>query len=312
MEYYARDRSTLPRTLAYYQFKRDFTTVNDYYWGVGSSLSAVTGRVRHMPSEEDFHTTLGLTQERFKKPLGHSPEKYLEKLRVSIRWHRLLAVVIMTSAFERYLTAVATLAIASDPVLSPGFPKKVDGLTLIKYQLEAGDRPTEPLTKGEWSSRLAAFRRYFGTLPQDLQAKEGELEKMRNKRNQIAHTFALDAPSSLSTHDAVLLGARKTALPDLPDVAISDATIVNWLAVIDSSAAAIDSYLLPNFIGGYELAAISIEWHRDKDALHKKTGIPKSANGSEPRQLAKFLGALLEHPVQHETAQGILGYVAQL
>ena len=33
MDMYQRDKSLLPRTLAFYQFKRDFTTVNDYYWG---------------------------------------------------------------------------------------------------------------------------------------------------------------------------------------------------------------------------------------------------------------------------------------
>jgi hypothetical protein len=116
----------------------------------------------------------------------------------------------------------------------------------------------------------------------------------------------------MSSHEAVLLGARKTALPDLPEVAISDATIKTWLGVIDSSAASIDNYLLPSFIGGYELAAISIEWDRDKDALHKKTGIPKNESGSEARKLAKFLGILLDHPVQHETAQGVIDYMAQL
>ena len=152
MDLYSRDRSILSRTLPYYQFKRDFTTVNDYYWGTGSALQAVAGRVRHMKSGEDFHAELGLVQHKYDKPLGHTPQKYAEKLRVSNRWHRLLTLVTLASAFERYLTAVSTIAIASDPVLEPGFPKKIDGLVLAKYNLQAGERPTEPLTKGEWSA----------------------------------------------------------------------------------------------------------------------------------------------------------------
>jgi hypothetical protein len=313
MEYYKRENSVLARSLAYYQFKRDFTTVNDYYWGVGSSLQAVSGRVRHMSATDDFHVLLGLTQERYEKPLGHSSDKYAAQLSVSMRWHRLLTLVIMTSAFERYITAVARTAVSSDPVLSLGFPKKVDGLTLAKYSLEAGDRPTEPLTKGEWSSRLAAFRRYFREVPRDLQSNEGELEQMRNRRNQIAHAFALDAAPSMSAHEAVLLGARRTALPDLENVAISEQTIKKWMAVIDSCAFAIDAYLLPNFIGGYEVAAICLEWIRDKDSLYRKTGIKVNSRGtSDAKKFSKFLGVLLEYPIQHEMAQTIIDYVDQL
>jgi hypothetical protein len=121
---YLRSQSTLARTLAYYQFRRDFTTANNYYWGAGSALQAVWARVRHMAPTDDFHTDLGLTQELYAKPLGRTTRTYLDKLVVSKRWHRLLTLVIMSSAFERYLTSAATLAIASDPALTPGFPKR--------------------------------------------------------------------------------------------------------------------------------------------------------------------------------------------
>ncbi len=311
IDMYQRDRSLLPRTLAFYQFKRDFTTVNDYYWGTGSSIQAVAGRVRHMKSTNDFHALLGLTQRIYVKPLGHTPERYAAKLRVSKRWHRLLTLVIMTSAFERYLTAVATIAIASDPVLTPGFPKKIDGLILAKYRLQTGERSTEPLTKGEWSSRLATFRRYFGEIPSVLSSNESTLETMRNKRNQVAHSFGLDT-SSMPVHSAILLGARRATVPSIDSISVSEKTITRWLRVIDASAAAIDDYLLPNFIGGYELAAISIEWIRDRDALYEATGIRRYGKGSEARKLSKFLGELLDYPIQHETTQTIMDYVNPL
>ena len=93
---------------------------------------------------------------------------------------------------------------------------------------------------------------------------------------------------------------------------LSERTITKWLGVIDSSAAAIDEYLLPNFIGGYELAAICIEWLRDRDALYTASGIRPYGKGSDARKLGKFLGALLEYPVQYELAQSIMDYVAAL
>jgi hypothetical protein len=311
MELYQRDRSILTRTLPYYQFKRDFTTVNDYYWGAGSALQAVAGRVRHMKSSDDFHTELGLVQQKYDKPLGHTPQKYAQQLMVSNRWHRLLTLVTLTSAFERYLTAVTTTAIASDPVLEPGFPKKIDGLTLAKYRLQAGERSTEALTKGEWSGRLAAFRKYFGTVPSILQSHEGTLETMRNTRNQVAHSFGLDT-SSMPAHSAMLIGARRKTTPNFDAVSVSEATIKKWLATIDACATAIDGHLLPNFIGGYEIAAICIEWIEDRDRLHKATGIRLSGNGSDARKLGKFLGELLAYPVQHETAQAIIDYIDRL
>ena len=305
---YRRDQSVLARTLAYYQFQRDFTTVNDYYWGAGSALHAVAGRVRHMGQGEDFRKELGLTQKIYEKPLGHAAERYAEKLDISKRWHRLLTLVIMTSAFERYLTAVATLAIASDPALTPGFPKKIDGLVLTKYQLQAGDRPTEPLTKGEWPSRLAAFRKYFGEIPSELKSNEGTLETMRRRRNQVAHEFGLDT-SSLSPEAAILLGARRPTAPNMSTVSITDTTLKKWLGVLDVSAEAIDGYLLPHFIGGYELAAIYNEWKRNGDALYKATGIARYGSGSPAKKLSKFLGALLDYPIQQEMAQTIMDFV---
>ena len=271
MEKYSRDKSTLSRTLPYYAFKNDFTTVNYYYWGAGSALHAVAGRVRHMNSSEDFHRELGLTQQTYVKPLGNTPAEYADVLNVSTRWHRLLTLVILAAAFERYLTAVATIAISSDPALTPGFPKKIDGLTLAKYELQAGDRPTQLLTKGEWSARLAAFRKYFRLVPAKLLENE-PLETMRKKRNQIAHEFGLD-DSAMSVHAAILLGSRRSEISNSNLVSLGEPTLKKWLAVIDSSATAIDEYLLSNFIGGHELPAIYIEWTKSDDGLFSATGI---------------------------------------
>jgi hypothetical protein len=306
---YLRSEPTFARTLAYYQFRRDFTTVNNYYWGAGSALQAVSGRVRHMSPTDDFHADLGLLQELYAQPLGKTPRTYSDKLTASKRWHRLLTLVIMASAFERYLTAVATLAIASDPALTVGFPKKIEGLTLAKYNLSAGERPTESLTKGKWSSRLAAFGDYFGGVPAELRSNESALEIMRTTRNRVAHEFGLES-TPVSAQAALLLGARRPSPAN--EISISDKRVTKWLAVVDRSATAIDEYLLPNFIGGYELAAIYIEWNQDIAAFHKATGIKRDGRGTKAKQLSRALGTLLAHPVQWETTEEIIEFVDQL
>jgi hypothetical protein len=215
----------------------------------------------------------------------------------------------MSSAFERYLSAVAASAIASDPALTPGFPKKIDGLILTKYDLNAGERPIEPLTKDEWPSRLSAFSQYFGSVPSELRSNEGELEIIRKTRNSVAHAFGLDS-SALPANAALLLGARRPS--PVTEISISDKRLTKWLAIIDRSATAIDEYLLPNFIGGYELAAIYIEWNRDIAAFRRAIGIRRDNRGTKAKQLSRVMGTLLSHPVQWETAQEIMEFVDSL
>ena len=116
----------------------------------------------------------------------------------------------------------------------------------------------------------------------------------------------------MSAEAAILLGARRLASTNMNAVTIADTTLKKWLGVLDTSAAAIDDYLLPNFIGGYELAAIYIEWDRDSDALYKTTGITRRGGGSRAKELSKFLGTLLNYPIQQEMAQAIMGFVDSL
>jgi hypothetical protein len=153
------------------------------------------------------------------------------------------------------------------------------------------------------------FGQYFGNVPTELKSNEGELEIMRKTRNNVAHAFGLDS-SSMPVHAALLLGARRSSFTT--QVSVSDKRIARWLAMIDRSATAIDEYLLPNFIGGYELAAIYIDWNRDIAAFHRAAGIKRDSRGTKAKQLSRVLGTLLQHPVQWETAQEIMEFVDNL
>ena len=146
---YRRDTSAMPRTLAYYQFARAFTTINTYYWGCASSLHAVQAFTRHMQPTHDYRRKLGLTQQRFDRhiPIG-PPLAYRDMLREAAPWQRQSALVLLSSAFERYITVVCTMANASDPLLQPGFPKILDGLLLLKNGIPVPERPLEPWSKG--------------------------------------------------------------------------------------------------------------------------------------------------------------------
>lgn len=124
----------------------------------------------------------------------------------------------------------------------------------------------------------------------------------------MAHEFGLDT-SSMSAEVAILLGARRPTAPNMSTATITDATLKKWLGVLDICATAIDGHLLPDFIGGYEVAAIYVDWERDSDALYKTTGIPPYGSGSPAKRLSKFLGAWLNYPIQYEMAQAIMNFV---
>jgi hypothetical protein len=93
---------------------------------------------------------------------------------------------------------------------------------------------------------------------------------------------------------------------------VSAAGVKKYLKLIDQAALAIDEQLLPDFIGGYELGAIYIEWRRNAAELSRVTGIKLDRRGSQSKQLSKFMGALLDHPVQFEFAESIIAYVDSL
>jgi hypothetical protein len=71
----------------------------------------------------------------------------------------------------------------------------------------------------------------------------GELEKLRKLRNSVAHAFARDIDEAQNPE---IIGLRKM-------LRLSEDCLVKNLTLLDSSAEAIDQYLLGSHIGEYEL-----------------------------------------------------------
>jgi hypothetical protein len=302
----------LRASLAFRRFQRDFTILNNYYWGGASTSSAVVGVLRHLSDEDDYRQKLGLTSDRFRRPLGHVASLYSDQVQLSQAWHRRSSLVMLLSAFERYLAAVTALAVTSNPTLTTS-PHLLDGLALRKHSVKLAEHDLESLVKGTWSARASAFKRLFGT-NLVLARAIGELDTMRASRNEIAHQFGAQLQGSVLTpHAALVVGASRTASA-FGEVNVSEKKLLKWFHTVRSTAAAIDEQLLREHIGSYEVAALYLEWEPNPQAFEQACGAKLwVASASLERNARRFLSfALGEAGVTLDYVRSLQAYLGAL
>jgi hypothetical protein len=174
-------------------------------------------------------------------------------------WVNLNALMALCSNLETYLSTSVSLAIQSDPGLLFQSPKSIDGAQLLKKNAAkniAHDDLIMSITKGDWNSRLSAFKKIFGNVPTVLERQIGELEKIRQLRNKIGHAFGRDIESSRN-HEV-----KKT----LPMESLNSIQLNRHQKTIWSSAKSVDKFLLKNHIGDYQAIAF---YHRLYPGLRK-------------------------------------------
>jgi hypothetical protein len=189
MNTYMRDKPTLITSLALLRYRADSGELSHFYWTGAAQSDYFAYVTKGHAREAKPIETLGIADPRFERRLGHNFSELRRRMDVEARWRRLLTLMLVSSAFERFVVSASSAALESDPLRAPGFPKRVDGLLLKKYGLDADLASHVGLVKGEWSKRLAEYRRLFGRVPEGLREVEGDLEKLRKTRNAIAHEF---------------------------------------------------------------------------------------------------------------------------
>jgi hypothetical protein len=300
-----------PFSLALARFRRDFTTLNDYYWGAAASISAVGGKLRHLNDSDDFRSQLGLVDSRFEKPLGHATSVFNGQVRRSEAWHRRAVLVMLASALERYLATVTTLAVASNPTLSRA-PHLLDGLALLKYDVQTIAHDVVDVVKGDWSSRASAFSRLFGSNAA-LDGAISPLERMRRDRNSIAHSFgAQSAADILSPHAMLLVGAGRT-ISAYGEISVTEKRLVKLFNRVHAVVEAVDRQLMTEHIGSYEVAALYVEWERDPATFEEACGIDLWQNDKpRDRNAKRFLTFAYGSGVTVEYVRSIQKYLIGL
>ncbi len=174
-------------------------------------------------------------------------------------WTNLNALLALSSNFETYLATVVTLAIESDPGILFDSSKSIDGIVLLKKGAQKNmfhDSVIESVTKGDWNSRTSAYKKTFGKVPDGLESRIGDLEKIRNLRNKIGHAFGRDIEESRNHEVKETLDMEN----------LSDSQFKKKQYSIMNAVRAIDQHLLENHIGEYQAVAF---YHRIYDGLRK-------------------------------------------
>ncbi|PIB61903.1 hypothetical protein AOA60_09315 [Pseudomonas sp. 2822-17] len=160
-------------------------------------------------------------------------------------WTNLNALVSLVSYLETYISAIVSLAIESDVGVLYGASKSIDGIYVLKHgnilKSNIGVH-VKNCVKGDWSSRIAAYKSMFGTVPTVLESNISDLEAMRNLRNNIGHAFGRDI------EDSRRKGIRRTA----PMERLSFERLYKYQRLAKKIAGAIDKHLLHQHIGDFE------------------------------------------------------------
>lgn len=159
-------------------------------------------------------------------------------------WVSLSTVLTVASNLETYVASVVQLALESNPGALISAPTSVDGATLIKRGVAPFDVGPHVIacTRGTWPTRLSAFQKLFGPLPQAVLARSEQLERIRNIRNRFGHAFGRDIEQS-----------RDHGKREIRPIEKLDRRASNDLkAVAAATARDIDKFLLHNHVGDFE------------------------------------------------------------
>jgi len=120
-------------------------------------------------------------------------------------WVNLNSVMAMSSNLETYIATIIKLALESDVGILYRTPRKIDGVSLLKFgnsQPFDFEEKVISCTKGDWGSRISAYEKIFGKVPDALRNNISDLEKIRKMRNRVGHSFGRDIEKSRN-HDAI-------------------------------------------------------------------------------------------------------------
>ena len=247
-------------SLALVAFRKQFTETNDQYWGSLPTEILANRFLRSNSPAAKLEAALGTSGGNWHR-VGHDVDSFATKFKLSRSWARLNTLMLVSSSIEMYFRNITRVAQLSDPTLTPGFPKSLEGLTLLKRGARVTIDST-PFLRGAWTQRLAAYERSFGSAPAVALQAIGDLEQMRRLRNRIAHEFGLEVGPGPYGY---LSGASA--------VRISQQRLQKWLAIADQVVKAIDSHLVIDFVGDFETLELYHMWKQDKSSLLREAGI---------------------------------------
>lgn len=212
-------------------------------------------------------------------------------------WVNLNTLVAISSNLETYLATVIPLALSSDVGTLYGTSKRIDGIQILKHGHSKAfdfEQHVVACTKGDWSSRLAAYERLFGRSPKIFSSNISSLEKIRNIRNNVAHSFGRDIEASRNQQQVKTLPIEK----------LSRETLLSLQKISWQLAKSVDVHLHRFHIGEYQALAF---YHSMYPGLRKDLHASMRA-----MELKKRIGGFGASSVGKEFCKGLVQYYEAL
>jgi hypothetical protein len=245
--------------------------------------------------------------------VGHNMAELRRRIKESQSWERLFTLLMAVSALERFMLAITTAAIESDPLRTPGFPKMLDGLALKKRDIQIAQPNLTSIVQGDWNSRISSLERLFGSVPSLLKDSRSELESIRRMRNSIAHDFgSRDSDGIVPPSVSLITGARADRLV-VPRHGLSQDRLIRWVELLTDISIALDAQLTAQHIGEYEIPAVYLDWKKSPDAYEKALGITlKGVKKSHDQRFSNFISRALDAGYSPSYVRGLEKCIASI
>jgi hypothetical protein len=212
-------------------------------------------------------------------------------------WLNLNALVTISSNFETYLSTIIPLALSSDIGVLYGVSQKLDGIEVLKngrdQRFNFKDTVTN-CTKGDWSSRLAAYEKTFLKSPSIFSSNISSLDAIRKLRNDVAHAFGRDIEESRNHQE----------IKKLPIKSLSRERLFKFQKLISKIVKSIDIQLHHSHIGEYQAILF---YHDIYPELDREVHPSMRA-----MQLKKRIGSFGTTPAGKEYCKGLVNYYEAL
>ncbi len=247
------------------------TELNNLYWA-HEPVSRYMAREMKGQANSPAYQTLGFSGVDEGR-MAPTLELWAEFYKGFNNWTRVSALIALSSYFEVYLKSIVSLALESDPGSSKGASRKVDGAVMLKYGTSHSYfEEANHVVIGDWSKRLKVYKELFGQVPPALQSLQGDLEKLRQLRNDAGHKFGRD----MNEKDY-----RCRVKPnDMTQVGLP--TLKLQLGVVEKAVRSIDSHLASQHVGSYEMVYF---FHSNQNQIFEA--------GTNVRKFRKALGGVL-------------------
>jgi hypothetical protein len=249
----------LGKTWAFRLFERHHTEINDLYWAHAAALRKAFSSCKKNQLSDPCDSVFHLKPEHARRLPG-TLKDWADKYNSFDNWTRLSCLVAATGYLEVYIKTAIRLALESDPGVMVGCSRKIDGAQPLKkrprysYKDEAA-----ACVKGDWQSRIAAYKRLFGECPAVIENSIVDLEFVRRTRNGVAHAFG----RGIDDYDS-LAQAKPRELTTL-----KEERFTRILGLIEEIAKALETHLGQAHIGDYETIYFFHHWLKDNPFVQK-------------------------------------------